>query len=174
MSHALQVDSLSSETPVECPKFTYYTKRWQLCGSTEMQDGITTLQIHFVNFYKIEHTHHQFSSAIQFCLTFCDPLDCSMPAFPIHHQLKLLSIELVMPSNHLIIYQPLLLLPSIFPSIRLFSNESVLHIRWPKDWVFSFSISPSNEYSGLISFRIDWLDLLLSTGFSRVFSNTTV
>ena len=74
--------------------------------------------------------------------------------------LKLISIELVMPSNHLILYRPLLLLPSIFPSIRVFASESVLHIRWPKYWSFSFSISPSNEYSGLISFRIDWLGLL--------------
>ena len=74
--------------------------------------------------------------------------------------LKLMSIELVMPSNHLILCHPLLLLPSIFPSIRLFSNESVLHIRWPKYWSFSFSISPSNEYSGLISFRMGYLDLL--------------
>ena len=74
--------------------------------------------------------------------------------------LKLMSMESVMPSNHLILCHPLLLLPSIFPSIRVFSNESVLHIRWPKCWNFSFSISPSNEYSGLISFRMDWLDLL--------------
>ena len=74
--------------------------------------------------------------------------------------LKLLSIELVMPSNHLILCCLLLLLPSIFPSIRVFSSESVLHIRWPNYWSFSFCISPSNEYSGLISFRIDWLDLL--------------
>ena len=71
-----------------------------------------------------------------------------------------MSIESVMPSNHLILCHALLLLPSTFPSIRVFSNESALHIRWPKDWSFSFSISPSNEYSGLISFRIDWLDLL--------------
>ena len=75
--------------------------------------------------------------------------------------LKLMSIESVMPSNHLILCHPLLLLPSIFPSIRDFSNESTLHIRWPKYWSFSFSISPSSEYSGLISFRIDWLDLLI-------------
>ena len=74
--------------------------------------------------------------------------------------LKLMSIESVMPSNHLILCYPLLLLPSIFPSIRVFSNESVLHIRWSKYWSFSFSISPCNEYSGLISFRMDWLDLL--------------
>ena len=73
-----------------------------------------------------------------------------------------MSIELVMPSNHLISCHPVLLLPSIFPSIRVFSNESVLHIRWPKYWSFSFSISPSNEYSGLTSFRINWLDLLKS------------
>ena len=77
---------------------------------------------------------------------------------------KLMSIELVMPSNHVILCHPLLLPPSIFPSIKLFSNESVLHIRWPKYWSFSFSISPSNEYSGLISFRNDWLDLLAVQG----------
>ena len=77
---------------------------------------------------------------------------------------KLMSIELVMPSNHLILCRPLLLLPSIFPSIRVFSNESVLLIRWPKFWSFSFSISPSNEHPGLISFRMDWLDLLLVQG----------
>ena len=73
---------------------------------------------------------------------------------------KLMSVESVMPSNHLILCHPLLLLPSIFPSIRVFSNKSALHIRWPKYWSFSFSTSPSNEYSGLISFRMDWLDLL--------------
>ena len=78
--------------------------------------------------------------------------------------LKLMSIESVMPSNHLILCRPLLLLPSIFPSIRVFSNESVHHIRWPKYWSFSFSISLSNEYSGLISFRMDWLDLLAVQG----------
>ena len=78
--------------------------------------------------------------------------------------LKLMSIELVMPSNHFILCHLLLLLPSIFPSIRVFSNESALHIKWPKYWSFSFSISPSNEYLGLISFRIDWLDLLVVQG----------
>ena len=86
---------------------------------------------------------------------------------------KLMSIELVMPSSHLILCCPLLLLPSIFPSIRVFSNESILPIRWPKYWSFSFSISPSNEYSGLICFRMDWLDLLAVQRLSRVFSNTT-
>ena len=78
--------------------------------------------------------------------------------------LKLMAIELVMPPNHLILHHPLLLPPSIFLSIRVFSNESVLPIRWPKYWSFTFSISPSNEYSGLISFRIDWLDLLAVQG----------
>ena len=78
--------------------------------------------------------------------------------------LKLMSIKLVMPSSHLILYLPLLLPPSVFPSIRVFSNESDLHIRWPKYWSFSFSISPSNEYSGLISFRMDWLDFLADQG----------
>ena len=87
-----------------------------------------------------------------------------MPGLPVHHQLrsslKLRSIESVMPSNHLIPCHPLLFLPSIFPSIRVFSNESALRIRWPKYWSFSFNISPSNEHPGLISFRMDWLDLL--------------
>ena len=88
--------------------------------------------------------------------------------------LKLMSIESVMTSNHLILDRPVLLPCSIFPSIRVFSNESVLHIRWPEYWSFSFNISPSNEYSGLISFRMDWLDLLAVQGLSRVFPNTTV
>ena len=87
---------------------------------------------------------------------------------------KPMSIKSVMPSNRLILRHPLLLLPSIFPSIRVFPNESALPIRWPKYWSFSFSISPSNEYSGLISFRMDWLDLLAVQGLSRVFSSTTV
>ena len=78
--------------------------------------------------------------------------------------LKFMPLELMMPSSHLILCHPLLLLPSIFPSIRAFANESVLHIRWPKIWSFSFSISPSNEYSGLISFSMDWLDLLVAQG----------
>ena len=87
--------------------------------------------------------------------------------------LKLMSIESVMPSNHPVLCYPLLLLPSIFPSIRVFSNESVLRIRWPEHWSFSFSISPSNENSGLIFFRIDGWISLQSKGLSRVFSNTT-
>ena len=88
--------------------------------------------------------------------------------------LKLMSIESGMLSNHLILCHPLLLPPSIFPRIRVFSNESVLRIRWPKYWSFSFRISPSNEYSGLISFRMDWLDLPAVQGTLKSFSNTTV
>ena len=95
-------------------------------------------------------------------------MDCSMPGLPVHHQLpestKPMSIESVMPSNHLILCHPLLLLPSIFPNIRVFSSESSLHIRWPKYLHFSFSTSPSNEHPGLISFRMDWLDLLAVQG----------
>ena len=99
---------------------------------------------------------------------FVTPMDCSRPDFPVitnsQNLLKLMSIALVMPSNHLILYHPLLLLSSIFPSIQVFSNELILCIRWPKYWSFSFSISPSNEYLGLISFRMDWLDLLAVQG----------
>ena len=98
----------------------------------------------------------------------CDPMDCSILGFPVLHHLpelaQTMSIELVIASNRLILSHPLLHLPSIFPSIRVFSNESALRMRWPKFWSFSFSISPSNEYSGLISFRIDWLDLLAVQG----------
>ena len=104
------------------------------------------------------------SQSVQSCLTLCDLMDCSMTDLPVHHQLLELtqmSIESVMLSNHLILCHPLLLPPSIFPNIRVFSSESVLHARWPKYWNFSFSISSSNEYSGLISFRMDWLDLLV-------------
>ena len=112
---------------------------------------------------------HSFISVVQSCSTSCNPMDCSTPGFPwsitnSHSLLKLMSIGSVMTSNHLILCHHLLLLPSIFPSIRVFSSESVLHIGWPKYWHFGFSISPSNEYWGLISFRIDWFDLLAVQG----------
>ena len=107
----------------------------------------------------------------QSCLTLCDSMDCSTPGFPVHHHslslLKLMPIESVMTSNHLILCCPLLLLPSIFPSNRVFSNESALRIRRPKYWSFSFHISPSNEHPGLISFRMDWLDLLEVQGILK-------
>ena len=107
-------------------------------------------------------------SVSQSCPTLYTLMDCSRPSFPVLHHLpqlaQLVTIEAVMPSNHLILCHPLLLLPSIFPSIRVISNEQAFRIRWPKYWSFSFSINPSNEYSGLISFRIDWFDLLAVQG----------
>ena len=106
----------------------------------------------------------QFSSFAHWCLTLCYPMDCSTPGFRVHHQLPELAqtpvhrvSDAIQPSHPLL---SLLFLPSVFSSIRVFSNESVLHIRWPKYWSFSFSISPANEYSGLIPFRMNWLDLL--------------
>ena len=116
-------------------------------------------------------------SVAQSCLTLCNPMDCS---FPIHHEileLTQISVHLVgdaIQPSHSLMGDPLLLLPSIFPSMGVFSSESVLCIRGPKYWSFSFSISSFNEYSGLISFRMDRLISLLSNGLSRVFSNTTV
>ena len=111
----------------------------------------------------------------QLCPTLCDPMECSTPGSPVHHQL----LELIQThehpvgdtTNHLILYRPLLLLPSIFPSIRVFSSESALRIRWPRYWSFSFSIGPSSKYSGLISFRVDWFDLPATQG---TLSSTTV
>ena len=106
----------------------------------------------------------QFSSVAQLCLTLCDPMNCSTPGLPVHHQLLEFTQahvhrvgDAIKPSHPL---SPLLLLPSIPPRIKVFSNESNLHMRWPKYWSFSFSISPSNEQPGLISFRVDWFDLL--------------
>ena len=110
----------------------------------------------------------QFRSVTQSCPNFCNPMDCSMPGFPVHHKLRelaqLMSFKSVVTSNHLILCCPLILLPSIFPSIRVFSNELVLLIRWLKYWGFSVSIRPSNEYSALISFLIEWFDLLAVQG----------
>ena len=126
----------------------------------------------------------QFSSVAQSCPTLCFPMDCSMPGLSVYHQtytqkltfgfIKLMSIELVMPSNHLILCHPFLLLPSIVPSIRVSSNKLVLCIRWPEYWCFSFSISPSNEYSGPISFWPDWFDLLAVQWILKILLQTTV
>ena len=118
----------------------------------------------------------QFSLVAQLCPTLCDPMDCcsqaSLSITKSQSLLQLMSVESVMPlSNHFIPCRPLLLLPSICPSIRVFSNESVLGIRWPKYWSFSLSISPSNEYSGLISFRIDWVDQLLKITMNEMQHN---
>ena len=120
----------------------------------------------------------QFSSYLRHVRLFGTPWTAGHQAFlsitKSRSMLKLMSTEWVIPYNHHVFCRPLLLLPSIFPSIRVFSNESDLHIRWPKYWSFSFNISPSNEHPGLISFRMDWLVSLQCKGLSRVFSNTTV
>ena len=110
----------------------------------------------------------QFSSVSQSCPTLCNPMNCSMPGLPVHHQLPECTqthIHWVGDAiSHLILCRPLLLLSSIFPSIRVFSNESALCIRWPKYWSFSLNITPSNEHLGFIFFRMDWLDLLAVQG----------
>ena len=117
---------------------------------------------------KIQYLTLCYCSVTKLCPMLCDPMDCNTSGFPVLHYLlqfaQLVSIGSKMPSNHLILCWPLLLLPSIFPSIKVFSNESALCIRWPKYWSSSSSISSSTQYSGLISFRIDWLDLLAVQG----------
>ena len=126
--------------------------------------SLSRYRFNFLTHYQSFPKWLSVSSVTQLCPTLCDPMDCSTPGFPVQHELwsllKLMSTESVIPSNHLILCRPPFLPPSIFPSISVFSNESVLWIRWPKYWSFSFSVSPANEYSGLISFRMDWLDLL--------------
>ena len=123
-------------------------------------------------------TNVQFRSVTQSCLTLCDPMNHSTPGLPVHHQLQESTQthihQSVMPSNHPIPCRPLLLLLPIPPSIRVFSNESTLFMRWPKYWSFSFSISPPNEHPGLISFRMDWLDLLAVQGTLKSLLQTTV
>ena len=146
-------------------KYSFSCLVLQTCKSLEQ------MNVNQRPYLSLTLTVPQFSSVAQSCPTLCKPIDCSTPGFPVHHQpqnlLKLMSIKSVIPPNHLILCLPLLLLPSIFPSIRIFSNESVLRIRWPKYWRFSFGIGPSNEYSGLISFRIDWLDHLAVQGILK-------
>ena len=153
-----QVRSLGWENPLREHMATHSSiLAWRIPW-TEEPGGLQSLGLHRVR-HDWSNWAHQFSSVAQSCPILCDSMDCSPPGFPVHHQttglLKLMSVESVMTSNHLILYFPLLLVPSIFPNFRVFSNESVLRIRWPKYWSFSFSISPSNEYSGLISFRMD-------------------
>ena len=126
------------------------------CGTWVVFTGVS---LSFVSFSSVQSLSR---------VWLCSPMDCSMPGLPVHHQLPELTQthvqELVLPSNHLILCHPLLFLPSIFPSVRVFSNESVLPIKWPQDWSFSFSISPLNGHPGLIFFRMDWLDLLAIQG----------
>ena len=118
--------------------------------------------------FRITNCSVQFSSVTQSCPTSCEPMDCCTSGLPVitnsWRLLKLMSIELVVPSNHPVLCRPLLFLPSVFLSIRVFSNESVLRIRWPKYCSFSFNISASNEHPGLICFRMDWLDLIAVYG----------
>ena len=118
------------------------------------------------------------SSVAQSSLALYDPMNCSTPDLPVYHQLpeftQIHVHQSVMPSSHLILYRPLLLLPPVLPSIKVFSNEPTLCMRWPNYWSFNFSIIPSKEIPGLISFRMDWLGSLQSKGRSRVFSNTTI
>ena len=147
-----------------------------LQGYSQPRDRTCIAYVSCIGGQVLYHLHHlgnpyfsvQLGSVAQLCLILCDTMDCSTPGLPVHHQLlefaQLLSIELVIASNHLILCHPLLFLLSIFPSIRVFSNESVLCIRWPKYWSFSFSIKLSSENSGLISFKIDWFDLLAVQG----------
>ena len=141
------------------------------CLENFMDRGAWQATVHGVTkSYPWLSTHMYISSVAQSCLTLCGPMDCRTPGFPVHHQFPELAhthvhqvSDAIKPSHPLSSLSP----PTFsanFPSIRVFSNESVLHIRWPKYWNFSFSISPSNEYSGLISFKIDWFDLLAVQG----------
>ena len=155
-----------------------------LMGSWKMGD--VGVEPHTVRLEEIHPEFHSFhkplsssiSSVAQSCPTLSNPMNRSTPGLPVHHQLReptQIHVHRVGDAIHLLILcRHLLFLPSVFPSIRVFSKESVLRIRWPKYWNFSFSISPSNEHTGLISFRMDWWDLLESKGLARVFSNTTV
>ena len=134
-------------------------------ASHSILQGIFLTQGSNPDFLHCRQMQLQFSRSV--CLTLCDPMDCSTIGFPVHHQLqnllKLMSTESMMPSNQLILCHPFLLRPSVFPSIGVF-NESVHCIRYPKYWTLSFSINPSSQYSGLISFRIDWFDSLVRRG----------
>ena len=144
---------------------------WHACSYKKNSKTIQTWNMALLCLYYISKVYllkAQFSSVTQSCLTLCNPMNHSTPdslsITNFRSLLKLMTIESLIPSNHLILCHPLLLLPSIFPSIRVFSNGSALHIRWTKYWSFSFNISPTNEHPGLISFRMDWLDLLAVQG----------
>ena len=151
---------LNQPTPCQCPVPRRGEQRCQHCELDVNENPHRSLLVMLWN-----KARWLFSCYVM-CL--CDPIDCSTPESSVLCCLlelfKFMSIESVMPSNHLILWRPLLLLPSIFPRIRVFSNESALHIRWPKYWSHTFCNSPSNEYSGLISFRIDWLDIFAVQG----------
>ena len=171
----IQLDTRKTNNPIK--KWEKYLNRHfskeDIQMANEHMKRCSTLLI--IQFSSVQFSSLQSLSRVQLCATpWIAARQASLSINISRSSLKLMCIKSVMPSSHLILCLPLLLLFSIFPSIRVFSNESVLCIRWPKYWSCIFSISPSNEYSGLISFRMDWLDLLESKGFSRVFSNTTV
>ena len=138
--------------------------------SSNKLPGLVSFRMDWLDIFAVQGTlksllqHHSSKASILWCSAFFTAHQASMTITNSRSSLKLMCIESVMPSSHLILCCPLLLLPPIPPSIRVFSNESVLPIRWPKDWNFSFSISPSNEHPGLVSFRMDWLDILAVQG----------
>ena len=165
MSHSLQPHGLQ-HARLPCYRYNPYLWCWKLspCTSVELtfKEGILgEVKENNVIVFLSEGGHRGFSSVqLLSGVWLCDPMDCSMPGFPVHDELPELvqtHVHQVGDANHLILCHPLLLLPSVFPGIKVFSSESAVHIRWPKYWSFSFSISPSKEYSELISFRIDWL-----------------
>ena len=138
--------------------FIYTTYIYQVPGTRKIPPNYLELSLNYLGPQNSSH----FSSVAQSCPTLCDPMDCSTPGLPVYHQfLESTQTHVHQVSDAIQPSRPLLHLPSIFPGIRVFSNESALRIRWPKYWSFSFNISPSNEYPGLISFRMDWLDLLV-------------
>ena len=136
-------------------------------GPSFQKDGERCLR-YCCKLFSRDFSSVQFNSVAQSCPTLCNPMNSSTPGLPVHNQLPEFTQTHVprvsVPSSHLILCHPLLLLPPVLPSIRVFSNDSTLHMRWPKYWSFSFGISPSNEYPGLISFSMDWLDLLAVQG----------
>ena len=141
-----------------------YTRKISQFSTCGMVAYVFLLLLHLTSENQLFFCRYQFSSVAQSCLTLCDPMNRSTPGLPVYitnsqSSLKLTSIESVMPSSHLILCCPLFLLLPISPSIRVFSNESTLHMRWSKYWSFSFSIIPSKEHPGLVSFRMDWLGL---------------
>ena len=165
---SIRVFSNESAHRIRWPK--YWSFSFNISPSNE-HSGLISFRMDWLDLLAVQGTLYisdQIRSVAQLFPTLCDPMNGSTPGLPLHHQLPESTQThvhvLVMPSKQLILCRPLLLLPLIFPSIRVFSNKSALLIRWPKYWSFSFNISPSNEYSGLISFRMDWLDFLAIKG----------
>ena len=159
------------QTLVEYEGYSIFSKRF-----LPTVVDIMVIRINLAHCIPFLFSSFQFCSVAQSCLPLCNPMNRSMPGLPVHHQLPEFTQthvhRVVMPSSHLILCCPLLLLPPIPPSIRVFSNESTLRMRWLKYWSFSFSISPSNEHPGLIFFRMDWLDLLAVQGTFQESSST--